>query len=95
MDRITDKVRATSQFSCKRAVVELLDFQAELKAYADVEIFAAGQDGRAIFTGVYAKVVRRQFDRVTLHFTHISRSFQTFSGRFLSEEEGHQNLKQG
>ncbi|MBO5238383.1 MAG: adenylate/guanylate cyclase domain-containing response regulator [Lachnospiraceae bacterium] len=84
-----------TQFSCKRAVVELVDFQAEIKAYSDVEIFAAGQDGRAIFTGVYAKVVRRQFDRVTLHFTHISRSFQTFSGRFLSEEEGHQNLKQG
>ncbi len=84
-----------TQFSCKRAVVELEDFQAELKVYSDVEIFAAGKDGKAVFTGVYAKVVKRQFDRVTLHFTHVSRSFQSFSGRFLPEEERSQNLKQG
>ena len=68
------------EFSYKRAVVELFDFQAELKVYSDVEIFAAGQDGKAVFTGVYAKVVERHLDRVTLHFTHVSRSFQTFSG---------------
>lgn len=68
------------EFSCKRAVVELYDFQAELKVYSDVEIFAAGQDGKAVFAGVYAKVVERHFNRVTLHFTHVSRSFQKFSG---------------
>ncbi len=68
------------EFSYKRAVVELYDFQAELKVYSDVEIFAAGQDGKAVFTGVYAKVVERHLDRVTLHFTHVSRSFQKFSG---------------
>jgi class 3 adenylate cyclase/CheY-like chemotaxis protein len=67
------------QFSCKRAVVELEDFQAELDVYSDVEIFAAKQNGHAIFTGVYAKVVKRQFDHVTLHFTHVSHSFQQFS----------------
>lgn len=68
------------EFSYKRAVVELYDFQAELKVYSDVEIFAAGQDGKAVFTGVYAKVVERHLDMVTLHFTHVSRSFQKFSG---------------
>lgn len=68
------------EFSCKRAVVELYDFQAELKVYSDVEIFAAGSNGKAVFTGVYAKVVARHFNMVTLHFTHVSRSFQKFSG---------------
>lgn len=68
------------EFSYKRAVVELYDFQAELKVYSDVEIFAAGQDGKAVFTGVYAKVVERHLDMVTLHFTHVSRSFQKFLG---------------
>lgn len=76
-----------TQFSWKRAVVELEDFQAELQVYSDVEIFAAGPDGKAVFTGVYAKVVKRQFDRVTLHFTRVSQSFQKFSGRILEEEE--------
>ncbi len=75
------------QFSCKRAVVELEDFQADLKVYTDVEVFAAGQNGRAVFTGVYAKVVKRQFDRVVLHFTHVSRSFQRFSGSFVEETD--------
>ncbi|MBQ9984367.1 MAG: adenylate/guanylate cyclase domain-containing protein [Lachnospiraceae bacterium] len=68
------------EYSYKRAVVELYDFQAELKVYSDVEIFAAGADGKAVFTGVYAKVVERHFNHVTLHFTHVSRSFQKFSG---------------
>lgn len=80
------------QFSYKRAVVELEDFQAELKTYSDVEIFAAGKEGRAIFTGVYAKVVKRQFDRVVLHFTHVSRSFQSFSEQFVTEGTGKNNL---
>lgn len=66
--------------SYKRAIVELYDFQAELRVYSDVEILAAGQDGKTIFTGVYAKVVERHFNMVTLHFTHVSRSFQKFSG---------------
>ena len=68
------------EFSYKRAVVELYDFQAELKVYSDVEIFAVGQDGKEIFGGVYAKVVERHFNMVTLHFTHVSGSFQKFSG---------------
>ncbi len=68
------------EISYKRAVVELYDFQAELKVYSDVEVFAAGQDGKAAFTGVYAKIVERHLDIVTLHFTHVSRSFQKFMG---------------
>lgn len=80
-----------TMFSRKRAVVELIDFQAELQTYSDVEIFAATQDGRAIFTGVYAKIVKRQFDRVTLHFTRISRGFQVFSGRFVPKKEENQD----
>lgn len=83
-----------TQFSCKRAVVELEDFQADLKVYSDVQISAIGKDGTSLFSGVYAKVVRRQFDRVTLHFTHINRSFQKFSGQDQTEE-WNQNLKQG
>lgn len=80
------------QFSYKRAVVELEDFQAELKTYSDVEVFAAGREGRAIFKGVYAKVVKRQFDRVVLHFTHVSRSFQSFSGHYVTEGMEKDNL---
>ncbi len=68
------------EFSYKRAVVELYDFQAELKVYSDVEIFATSQDGTGIFREVYAKVVERHFNIVSLHFTHVSQSFQRFSG---------------
>lgn len=73
------------EFSHKRAVVELEDFQAELKNYSDVEIFAAGKEGHAVFTGVYAKVVERHFNLVTLHFTHVSRSFLAFSDTLQGE----------
>lgn len=73
------------EFSFKRAVIELEDFQAELHTYSDVEIFAAGKDGRALFTGVYAKVVERHFNLVTLHFTHVSKSFQSFSDGIYEE----------
>lgn len=66
------------QVSNKRAVAELEDFQVEFKRYKDVEVFAENADGQAVFTGVYAKVVKRQFDRVTLHFTHISKSFKQY-----------------
>lgn len=77
------------EFSYKRAVVELFDFQAELKVYSDVEIFAAGQDGKMVFREVYAKVVERHFNIVTLHFTRVSQSFQRFSGM---EIEGATNV---
>ena len=81
-EKVVQERRVTARlirFSKKRAVVELDDFQAELDLYSDVEIFAAEQNGKAVFTGVYAKVVKRQFDHVVLHFTHVSQSFKQFT----------------
>ncbi|MDE6625834.1 MAG: adenylate/guanylate cyclase domain-containing response regulator [Lachnospiraceae bacterium] len=51
----------------------------QLELYSDVEIFAAGKDGRAIFNGVYAKVVKCSGQELILHFTHINQSFQKFA----------------
>ncbi|MCM1499636.1 MAG: hypothetical protein NC124_14315 [Clostridium sp.] len=51
----------------------------QLELYSDVEIFAAGRDGRAIFNGVYAKVVKCSGEELILHFTHTNQSFQKFA----------------
>lgn len=57
-----------------------------LEVYSDVEVFAAGKEGKAYFNGVYAKVVERKDDELILHFTHVSRSFQKFADTILAEE---------
>lgn len=63
------------------------DMQNVLELYSDVEIFAAGNDGRAIFNGVYAKVVERKENELLLHFTHVNHSFQKFADTVLQEVE--------
>lgn len=67
------------EFSRKRAVVWIDGDERDLNLYSDVEIFAAGKDGKAVFTGVYAKVVTGKGKAITLHFTHVNRSFQNFA----------------
>lgn len=56
-----------------------------LELYADVEVFAAGREGKAFFNGVYAKVVDIREKEAVLHFTHVSRSFQKFANKILPE----------
>lgn len=57
----------------------------QLGIYSDVEIFATGKDGRAIFNGVYAKVVECEENELILHFTHVNNKFQSFADAVLSE----------
>lgn len=67
------------EFSYKRAVVMLEEEESyELSPLTDVEIFAAGEKGKALFTETYAKITERDGRRVILRFTHVNRSFQTF-----------------
>lgn len=66
------------QFSRKRAVVKLIDDNKKIDIYSDVEIFAAKRDGKACFTGVYAKVIDRTKHRLSLHFTHVNDAFEEF-----------------
>lgn len=75
-------------FSRKRATVLLDTGNAEeLAEYTDVEIFAAGEGGRAVFTNVYAKIMAIEEDRLTLYFTHVNRIFQEFADGLLEERE--------
>lgn len=55
----------------------------QLEMYSDVEIFAARKDGRAIFNGVYAKVVECKENELILHFTHVNRRFQSFADEMM------------
>ncbi|MCM1179866.1 MAG: hypothetical protein NC347_06400 [Clostridium sp.] len=75
-------------FSRRRATV-LLDSGnvEELAEYTDVEIFAAGEGGRAVFTNVYAKIMVVEEDRLVLYFTHVNRIFQEFADKLLEERE--------
>ncbi|MGN0437038.1 MAG: adenylate/guanylate cyclase domain-containing protein [Lachnospiraceae bacterium] len=66
------------QVSKKRAVVKLLDEVKKIDVFSDVEIFAATNEGKAVFTGVYAKVIDRTKRKLTLHFTHTNDSFERF-----------------
>jgi adenylate cyclase len=80
--------RLTS-FSRKRAKVVLEEVNRErLSEYGDVEIFAAGPEGRAIFTNVYAKIMGIEEDELTLCFTHVNKGFQRFAGSILEERNG-------
>ncbi len=81
---------ALLRFSRKRAVVRLLKSEGEndrvaLDVYSDAEVFAAGKDGKALFNGVYAKVVEDRQGALLLHFTHVSRSFQRFADGILQD----------
>lgn len=75
------------EFSKKRAVVETGSGESDLSLYTDVEIFAAAKDGKAVFTGVYAKVVTGKNQKITLHFTHVNRVFQAFADSLLENAQ--------
>ena len=75
-------------FSRKRATILLEeDIREQLMEYSDVEIFAAGQGGKALFTNTYAKIMAIGGKRITLHFTHVSKAFCNFADMMLEGKE--------
>jgi hypothetical protein len=75
------------EFSPKRAVVLIgEEDEVTLNPQMDVEIFAAGETGKALLTEIYAKITHREGQRITLHFTHINHSFQKFLERVRKQE---------
>lgn len=76
------------RFSYKRAVVQMDEKEEyDLRIGMDVEIFAAGDDGRALFTEIYAKIVEIKDGFLTLRFTHVNRSFRSFAGQIWEKQE--------
>ena len=76
------------QFSHKRALVRPEKGGSyELRVGTDVEIFAAGEDGRALFTEIYAKITAIEDGFLTLRFTHVNRSFRSFAGQIWENGE--------
>lgn len=76
------------RFSHKRALVRPEKGGSyELRVGTDVEIFAAGEDGRALFTEIYAKVTAIEDGFLTLRFTHVNRSFRSFAGQIWENGE--------
>lgn len=71
------------KFSRKRAWAKLLEANETLPVFSDVEIFAAGENGQAKFTGVYAKIMESKDGELLLHFTHINQNFIQFSKQIL------------
>ncbi len=68
------------KFSHKRAVVRLeQEMNYDLRVGMDVEIFAAGENGRALFTETYAKIIEKTKEHMVLRFTHVNRSFHSFA----------------
>lgn len=74
------------QFSKKRAVVKLIDEYKKIEVLSDLEIFAATAEGKAAFTGVYAKVTERTKHKLTLHFTHTNDTFSRFMNDLLEAQ---------
>ena len=76
------------RFSYKRAVVQMDEKEEyDLRIGMDVEIFAAGDDGRALFTEIYAKIIEIKDGFLTLRFTHVNRSFRSFAGQIWEKQE--------
>ena len=76
------------RFSHKRALVRPEKGGSyELRVGMDVEIFAAGEDGRALFTEIYAKITAIEDGVLTLRFTHVNRSFRSFAGQIWENGE--------
>lgn len=72
------------EFSGKRAVIEMKPgAKYELEEHSDVEIFASGTEGKVVFTGVNAKIISREDQRLTLHFTHVNPGFRQFAKDIL------------
>lgn len=64
--------------SKRRALVRIETVGRPLPLYTDVEIFAVDENGHALFTGVFGKVVAEEKDEATLHFTRTSRGFENY-----------------
>lgn len=76
------------RFSYKRALVQLDEKEEyDLRVGMDVEIFAAGEDGRALFTEIYAKIIEIREGFLTLRFTHVNRSFRSFANQIWEKQE--------
>lgn len=68
-------IGALRQISRKCAVVELEQTSREIDIFSDLEIVAQ-ENGKRIFSGVYAKVIREEEDRLFLRFTHVNEAFE-------------------
>lgn len=65
------------ELSHKQAVLQI-DTMIDLTAYADVEVSAGTENEGILFDNVYAKVIRQQSNRVTIHFTYVTDEFIAF-----------------
>ncbi len=77
---VSEKVCAAELIfiSRRRALVRLENKTEALPMYTDVEIFAVSENGHALFTSVFGKVVAQEKDEITVHFTRTSRGFENF-----------------
>ena len=48
---------------------------------------AAADNGKALFTETYAKIIEKKDSSLTLCFTHVNRSFQSFAGQLWDHIE--------
>ena len=74
------------RFSHKRALVRP-EKGGSYELRVGMEIFAAGEDGRALFTEIYAKITAIEDGVLTLRFTHVNRSFRSFAGQIWENGE--------
>ena len=70
-------------FSNKRAVVEVEG--GDILVYSDVEVSAVETKGKVIFSDVYAKIVDRDENEITLHFTHVNQNFRMYSEKVIKD----------
>ena len=60
-----------------------------MELFSDVEIFAAGAEGAALFAKVYAKVVKKQENVLWLNFTRDNKGFRNFLEKLFLEKKEH------
>ena len=77
-------VTKLKSFSKKRAVVEIAN--EDMLVYSDVEVSAIEIKGKVIFDGVYAKIVDRSDNEITLHFTHVNQNFRRYSEKVINDK---------
>jgi adenylate cyclase len=73
----------------KNGKLELMDTAdtTELTVYSDVELELLFADGTKQFSGVYAKVVAREAQCLTIRFTHRNREFSAFVAKLNENQE--------
>lgn len=62
--------------SHKKALAKI--HKAVLPIFSDVQVRAVGEDGRMIFNDIYAKIIDKKIDSITLHFTHVNHEFSKY-----------------